>query len=156
MLENKASRSVLFIVITAVLRRVFTICCEQFTIVSQTYTSMGSFFRRQSVHACLDDSCLPRLLLVCYLSKNCNNPWNPIWHFCIGWVAEYWSSSSRTCWASRTCSYGPYKVCLCLLEVHIVIVGVTLILVAGTQGTLLTRCMAYSEQSLDSCDLCLL
>ena len=26
-----------------------------------------------------------------------------VWHFCVGWLAKYWSGGCRTC---RTCSYG--------------------------------------------------
>ena len=38
------------------------------------------------------------------LEQQLNNPPKLIRHFCVGWLAEYWSGGRRTC---RTCSYGP-------------------------------------------------
>ena len=40
--------------------------------------------------------------------------WMLIRHFCVGWLAKYWSSGHRTC---RTCSYGPVKR-ICFWCIH--------------------------------------
>ena len=87
-------------------------CCEQFTIVFSNLR-FNEKFLQATMRACLPgwqlSSEIPASVL---LSKNCNNPWNPILHFYMGWLVEYWSGSHQAC---QACSYGPDKLCLRLL-----------------------------------------
>ena len=53
----------------------------------------------------LDDSCLSKIPASVILEQDLNNPPKLIaMEFCVGWLAEYWSSGRWTC---QTCFYGP-------------------------------------------------
>ena len=129
--ENKVSLSALFIFFTAVLRRMLWAIHNSFLkLTLQWEVSSGDNA------ACLDDSCLLRSLLVCSWARIATTRGTPYCIFVwVGWpniglAATRPARPLPTVLINYACVY---------CWVYIEIVEVTLILVAGTQGTLIDQ-----------------
>ena len=105
-LENEALLFALFIVFATVIAHAFTTYCDQFT-----YLAFRVDFFQATKHACLQPP--KEFIWIIAVSKipasiqELNKPLKLIQHFCIGWLAEYWSGS---CWTCQT--YFCISICM--------------------------------------------